>query len=146
MAYGEPGKLIPVDPDTLEPADVVEQQAASDQTSAENDREYAPVISEEPPEQIPAAAEPVTSPETGHQPVVHAKAERPTESRALIPRDEAVQIAISQTGPSARVTEVELDNDDGRIIYEVELEGGPYEYELEIDATTGNILDFEKDD
>lgn len=146
VAYGEPGKLIPVDPDTLEPVEAAEQHAASDQTSEENDREYAPVASEEAPEQIPAAAEPVTSPETGHQLVVHAKAERPTKSRALISRDEAVRIAISQTGPSARVTEVELDNDDGRIIYEVELEGGPYEYELEIDATTGNILDFEKDD
>ena len=146
VAYGEPGKLIPVDPDTLEPVEAAEQQAASDQTSAENDREYAPVISEEQPEQIPAAAEPVTSPETGPKPVVHAKAERPTESQALISRDEAVRIAISRTASSARVAEVELDEDDGRIIYEIELEGEPFEYELEIDAATGDILDYEKDD
>ena len=146
VAYGEPGKLIPVDPDTLEPVEAAEQQAASDQTSAENDREYAPVISEEAPAQIPAAAEPVTSPETGTKPVVHAMSERPTEFRALISRDEAVRIAISQTGQSARVAEVELDEDDGRPIYEIELEGGPFEYELEIDAATGDILEFEKDD
>ncbi len=153
VAYGEPGKLIPVDPDTLEPIDVVEQPVASGQTSAgadeegkENDQKYAPVTSEEAPAQIPAAAEPVTSPETGPQPVVHAKTERPTESRALISREEAIRIAMSQTGPGVQVTEVELDEDDGRILYEIELEGGPYEYELEIDAASGDILDFEKDD
>jgi uncharacterized membrane protein YkoI len=152
VAYGEPGKLIPVDPATLEPVEAAEQPVASDQTSAgaiegkTDEQKYAPVTSEEPPAQIPAAAEPVISQKTGHKPVVHAKAERPTEFRALISRDEAVRIAISQTGQSARVAEVELDEDDGRIIYEIELEGGPFEYELEIDAATGDILDFEKDD
>ena len=38
-----------------------------------------------------------------------------------------------------------LDYDDGRAQYEVEITKGKYEYEMEIDAITGNIYDFDKE-
>jgi len=56
---------------------------------------------------------------------------------------EAIAIALKQT--PGTVTDVELDDDDGRAYFEIEIEDGKYEYEYEIDAVTGKILDFEKD-
>ena len=38
----------------------------------------------------------------------------------------------------------EIDDDTRQRIYQIEIEYGEYEYEYEIDAYTGDILDFEK--
>ena len=43
------------------------------------------------------------------------------------------------------VKKVELDYEDGRKVYEVEFIKGGVEYEFDVDAKTGAILDFEKD-
>ena len=43
------------------------------------------------------------------------------------------------------VKKVELDYENGRKVYEVEFYKGGVEYEFDIDAETGAILDFEKD-
>ena len=39
---------------------------------------------------------------------------------------------------------VELDYEDGRKVYEVEFIKGGYEYEFDVDANTGAIVNFEK--
>lgn len=46
-----------------------------------------------------------------------------------------------------RIIEVELDDDDGIIVYEIELitSDGRY-FGIEVDAVTGAILEFEEDD
>lgn len=61
--------------------------------------------------------------------------------KVAISRDEAKKIALKKV-PNAKVTKIELD--DGK--YEVELVKGNYEYELEISAKTGKILEYERDD
>ncbi|MDS9472426.1 PepSY domain-containing protein [Sporosarcina pasteurii] len=66
-----------------------------------------------------------------------------TQSKSKLTVEEA--IAIARQHASGTVKEVELDNDDGRLYYEIEMKDGKYEYELEIDAYTGDVLDFEKD-
>ena len=38
-----------------------------------------------------------------------------------------------------------LDYDDGIAVYEIELRNGPIEYEFEINASNGNILDLNID-
>ena len=43
------------------------------------------------------------------------------------------------------VKKVELDYENGRKVYEVEFYKGGVEYEFDIDAETGAILEFEKD-
>ena len=64
----------------------------------------------------------------------------------LISQDEAIQIAKSKAGSAAEVIEAELDEDDGRWHYELELRDDKFEYEVDVDAETGDIIDFEKDE
>ena len=64
----------------------------------------------------------------------------------LISQDEAIQIAKSKAGSAAEVIEAELDEDDGRWHYELELRDDKFEYEVDVDAENGDIIDFEKDE
>ena len=56
--------------------------------------------------------------------------------------------ALSHAGVSesdASRIQVELDRDDGRTVYEVEMRNGRMEYDCDIDAYTGSILKWESD-
>lgn len=55
--------------------------------------------------------------------------------------EEAKQIALTEF--EGKVTEIELDKDDGRLIYEVKLTDGTHEAEIELDSTTGEIIEVE---
>lgn len=64
-------------------------------------------------------------------------------SSSYITRDSARDIAINAAGVSLddiRALEVELDADDGRLVYEVEFKNGANEYDYEIDAKSGEII------
>jgi len=63
----------------------------------------------------------------------------------LITMEDVHQIALSEE-PEAVIKEIQLDEDDGRYYYEIEMETGKYEIELDIDASTGKITDLEYDD
>lgn len=68
-------------------------------------------------------------------------------SRALeniISAEKAMQIAVEKVG--GKVIEMELDEDDNRYEYEIELKTNDGEVEMTIDAVTGKILEIEKDD
>lgn len=43
------------------------------------------------------------------------------------------------------MTDIELDEDDNRLIYEIEIRNGKMEYDFEIDAKTGDIIKYEED-
>lgn len=57
---------------------------------------------------------------------------------------QAIDVALDNF--TGTVTEIELDNDDGRYTYEIELESGNEEAEIEIDAHTNEVLGIEIDD
>ncbi|WP_342513427.1 PepSY domain-containing protein [Sporosarcina sp. FSL K6-1522] len=61
------------------------------------------------------------------------------------PITEVAAIAIANKQAKGIVTKVELDNEDGRVIYEIEMKDGTYEYDFDIDAVSGEVLKFEKD-
>lgn len=63
-----------------------------------------------------------------------------------ISKDEAIAIALKRVGSGARLVEIESDLDDNPPKYEIELILGNYEYEIEIHAITGAIIDFDKDE
>ena len=44
-----------------------------------------------------------------------------------------------------RFVKVELDEEDGRSVYEMEFLAGGIEYEYEIDASSGEIIKYEAD-
>ena len=60
----------------------------------------------------------------------------------------AEEIALAHAGLSrtaVRGLRTELDRDDGRTVYEIEFRDGAVEYEYEIDAQSGNVLDWDRD-
>ena len=66
-----------------------------------------------------------------------------------LPRGDVIQIALRHAGlKQADICDLscKLEEDDGVMIYQVEFEHGQYEYEYEIDAKSGKILDVEVDD
>lgn len=89
----------------------------------------------------PAPAEPVTPsvPE-----VPDPTAPTVPEVTYLTP-EEALAIALEHAGVTAKNAYAEFDIDDGRAEYDVEFCVDRMEYEYEIDAVTGKILDFEKE-
>ncbi|GLO64930.1 MULTISPECIES: PepSY domain-containing protein [Oceanobacillus] len=62
-------------------------------------------------------------------------------NNAIISSDEAKEIALQQF--SGTVSELELDEDDGTMIYEIEIVDGNKEANIEINAYTGNVIVIE---
>lgn len=82
--------------------------------------------------------------ETGE---VTLKGELITGNREVIGEDAALQIALDYYNVSrseARVTKVKIEEDDGRLIYEVEFKVKNLEYEFEIDALTGEVIECDR--
>lgn len=69
-----------------------------------------------------------------------------TENTAknIISAEEAKQVVLNKV-PGAVIKKIELDYDDGVAIYEGEMYRGSYEYEFEINAYTGEIIEWEED-
>lgn len=70
-------------------------------------------------------------------------------SQAAITKEEAESIALEQAGLTAdQVTglRTEYEIDDGVPRYEVQFRQGRWEYDYEINADTGEILSYDRDD
>ncbi len=68
--------------------------------------------------------------------------------KAYIGRDKALENALISIGVAKtdiRNIEVDLDYDNGRMIYEVDFDYGTVEYEIDIDAKSGEIIKTSKD-
>ena len=57
---------------------------------------------------------------------------------------QASNIALKQV-TNGKVTKVELDRDNGRYVYEIELRTAQGEADVDIDANTGKVLSFDQD-
>lgn len=71
------------------------------------------------------------------------KNHKQVKSGKLLTKEEA--IAIAKKRASGTVQEIELDEDDGRKEYDIEMRDGEFKYEFELDAVTGEFLEFEKE-
>lgn len=93
-------------------------------------------------DRIPEAeAEPEPEPEPKPQP---EPTPAPVTQPSLIGDARARQIALGVA--NGRIVDFELDWDDGRPEYKVDIIAGDYEYEIEIDGYTGSILDVDRDE
>ncbi|GAB2539257.1 PepSY domain-containing protein [Gracilibacillus alcaliphilus] len=66
-----------------------------------------------------------------------------TDKKTLLSADEASAIALQEY--DGKITDLELDDDDGRQYYEIEIVTDEAEIDLEIDAYTGEIVSISQD-
>jgi uncharacterized membrane protein YkoI len=68
------------------------------------------------------------------------------EDRNIISMNEAEEIAIKEAGGS--IESIELEKDDGKLIYEIELrsENEVDDVDVDVDAVTGKVLKVDRDD
>ena len=75
----------------------------------------------------------------------HDRARRALEAGEVLPLSEI--LAAVEAAQPGRVIEVELERDDGRWVYELELVAPDGRLvEIEIDAATADILDIEREE
>ncbi|MGN7385828.1 PepSY domain-containing protein [Sporosarcina sp. SAFN-015] len=74
------------------------------------------------------------------EPTKEKQAVKQADKKTLLTKEQAISIAKQHA--SGVVTDFELDDN----VYEIEMEDGDIEYDLEIHAYTGAILSFERDD
>jgi len=75
-------------------------------------------------------------------------AEKQPTATQEISRDEAIEIALNHASlnrSEVDFDDVELEYEDGRKEWEVDFDHGNWEYEYDIDAQSGDILDFERE-
>ena len=99
----------------------------------------------------PSETKPQIKPEST-KPQVKPDFTKPVETtpqtNGFIDAETAKSNALAHAGLTAenvRFEKAELDEDDGKFKYEIEFESKGFEYDYEIDAVTGEVLDFEKD-
>lgn len=63
----------------------------------------------------------------------------------IISNEEAQKIAMDRVGNNGYLVKCELDNDDGRQVYKIEIKNGRIEYNIDIDAVYGEIIKYEED-
>lgn len=71
----------------------------------------------------------------------------PAAAGQSITREQAREIALAKVpgADASHVKKLKLDRDGGRSVYEVEIVYSGMEYEMEIDAASGTVLEFESD-
>lgn len=60
--------------------------------------------------------------------------------------DDAIDMFYETFGSEVNIEEIQFDRDNDRFVYEMDGWDGEYEYELDIDAETGDIVKQEQDD
>lgn len=95
-------------------------------------------------------AKPETKPEVKPEEKPEVKPEvKPEAKPKQISKNEAINIALKHAGLSSsevKIEDAELDDDDGKYVWEIEFESGDWEFEYEIDASTSKILSFDKEE
>ena len=103
-----------------------------------------PPVIEEPvePDNPPVVENPVTP----INPPVIKEPDKVIVKPKYISKDKAIEIGVNKVGVGSQIIEINSDLDDNPPKYELVIQLGNYEYELEIHAITGAVIDFEKDE
>ena len=83
--------------------------------------------------------------DTDYVPSSNEASQNNNSQATTISIDEAQRIAMEKVGNNGYLVKCELDIDDGIQKYEIEIKNGNIEYELDIDAISGEIIKYEED-
>ena len=74
-----------------------------------------------------------------------AESYTPPAGTTVISREKAQEIALKKVpgATASHIRKLELDGDDGKKVYEIEIIYKEMEYELELSAADGTVLEFE---
>lgn len=89
-----------------------------------------------------------TSSQSATQSEAQVKSVGSASDKAYIGSDRAKEVAFERAGVSASKAanvSVELDYEDGVMVYQVEFKYGGYEYDCDVNATTGAVVKYEKE-
>ncbi len=67
----------------------------------------------------------------------------PVAKTAALSQQQAIDIALAKA--AGTVTDVELDDDDNELVYEIEIRNGNMEYDFKIDANSGAVIEYKED-
>ena len=120
-----------------------EQEPAKAQTEeAEAKQEVPGQEDSEPQQEVPEQEDSEPQQEVPEQ----ENSEPQQETVTYISIEKAKQTALSHAGQSGvTFTKAKLEREDGRMIYDIEFYAGDWEYEYEIDAISGSILDYDSE-
>jgi len=67
-------------------------------------------------------------------------------ARATFAADSAIKLAMARV-PGGQITEAELEEENGRVVYsfEIKVTNQPGQQEVDVDASTGEVLKVEQD-
>ena len=148
-----PTATIPADTPSAATTPAVTTPAVTTPPPAATPAATTPAVTTPPPATTPAVTAPaVTTPPPATTPAVTAPAvttppvsDPPAASGQVLGWDQ-VQAIVTGRLPDAVFEEIQLDEDDDRLIYEVKFwDAAGEEYEAELDACTGEILKWERD-
>ena len=89
-----------------------------------------------------------TSSQSTAQSEAQVKSVGSASDKAYIGSDRAKEVAFERAGVSASKAanvSVEMDYEDGVMVYQVEFKYGGYEYDCDVNATTGAVVKYEKE-
>lgn len=137
--------------DSQQPSDDQQSQSNETQTGSTQTQQSDSPSTQQADSQQPSDDQ---QPQSNETQTDSTQTQQPTETTPQQSTDTAVsleqaqQLALQKAGLSdSEVTwkKLEQDEDDGRIVYELEFISGRTEYDCEIDAATGNFLKFEQE-
>lgn len=76
--------------------------------------------------------------------IIKVEKEYEPEGDVTVTEAEAKEIALKKV-PNGEMVKLELEHDNGQAKYEVEIVKDNYSYEIEMNAVTGKIVDYERD-
>ena len=119
-----------------------ESSASEPETITSKQEEQTTTKAVQSTEPVPSTASPVET--TVHQ--TETTTSDPNIEKQMIGEEAAKQIALQHAG-AGQVSnmKVSLDRSDGKMVYEIEFHVGNDEYEYEIDAYSGKILEYDLD-
>jgi uncharacterized membrane protein YkoI len=101
---------------------------------------------QKPTENSVAQKEPAKDNKPNKQPQEESVVSKPTTS--LLTKEKVKEIVLAHAGLKAedlRGYQIELDKDDGVEHYEIEFRAGKYEFEYDVNAKTGSIMQWDKE-